>query len=443
MSDFGTEVGNTTLQVGGNITVKLLDALMSLIDRVFETWEKSRDPERQLLKEQLKGIKDESAERAFVEKVEGAVGYVKHKDLERAGVPLTATGLTMTNDEFHDFSARCKREGIVVSALVDGRELSMNHRKQYYVECKQVDLKKIAKLVDLMNDEKKIYFIDQKVEEITHKGLRNLTAQDRVDLAELQKHRTGIQRSYCRALNDEQARGIMEKAITGGSNAGVSFDAALNRYTGGWIDKDAECIVADAVNPMRHIKCHGYMDTYNDKPYIKTEYRVYNGGNQVFNTHDGRFDGRPEGYWDAQKDAMHTMGGIGDVVLKFHTVGEYESYLQNFIARNTLDVVLPKPGTVMRNFEVDATALKNRLHECGATINEGVVLDNEIGKTLTVTSSIASHDQYRIAELLLIGKHIEICKELGSLAADLSLAQAKVLTLPEGTSKHERAMKDY
>ena len=442
MSDFGSEVGGQAVQIGGTVALKALEAILALLSKIYDTWV-SRD-ERSLNKEKLKELKEESRRREFVEKIDGSVGYVRHKKLKEAGIPLTSASMTMTKEEFKNLAAHCKREGILITGLVDSRELALNNRKLYAVECKQEDLASLAKIVDLMNDEKRIDFIDNKISSLESKD--ELTAQDEVDISELKKQRAEIQRSYCHSLNDEQAIGVIEKAATGESKAGMTFNAALNRNTGGHLDKDAECIVADAIDPSRHIKCHGHMDTYKGKPYIKTEYEVYNGGNKVYSTHDGRFDGRQKGYWDGEKAAMQQKGGMGDVVFKFYNYPEYEKYVEQYTKQNESELkhLDPKIEKKLSDYENACAALEAELSSFGAKIDDdGVVVYADTGQLFTFKDDMSDIEKLHRSEAQVIRRQIENYKDLNALTAERDIARSDVLTATKGSDNYKAAKARY
>lgn len=165
MSDFGSEVGNSGLSLMG----KLIDALLKLIGKIYELVKERTSAEYKLKKAEYKEVKDKASQKKFAEKIEGKVGFVNHDDLVKAGVPLTVVGITMDDAGFKELAERCKREGIVISGVEDIRERELNGKKSMIVECKQSDLVRLAKLIDLMNDEKKIDLIQNEIQKTEDK----------------------------------------------------------------------------------------------------------------------------------------------------------------------------------------------------------------------------------------------------------------------------------
>lgn len=439
MSDFGTETGSAALNAGSNVVTKLLSAIMSFFKFLYQTWEKH--PDRKLTVEKLKTIEGENAKKAFLEKIEGKTGYIKFKDMEKAGINCTAVGITMTSEEMKDFSARCKREGIKFTATIDRDDLDKT-RKIYNVLCPVTQLEKMKRLVDRMNDDKLIAGIDKRIEEIESKG--ELSEQDKVDIEALMQQREDIKRAYCEKLNDEQAAGVCEKAVNGETKRGVTFDGALDRYTGGELDKSQFAIVCDAADPTKYVKCHGYNDTFHDKTYIKTDYEVYDGSKMVYQTNDGRFDGRAKDYWWKEKEHMKSIGGFGDTVFKFYTMEEYERWAQNARTQNAVELSgLEYKGVEGRDYNSFCDKLEAKLAENGAVYKDGIVLDKATGQALILTDAMDSMEKAQIAEAQIIGKEINNYKELYELEADLAVANSMVITTIEGTQEHTEALADF
>ena len=423
------QLGINVVQAGSGIVAKIIEALLALINKIYEIWKNA--PERKLNKLKVKEAKNEFERKNLIEKIEGKAGFVKHEDLIKAGVPLTVTDISLTKKEFKELVAHCKREGIIISALVDSRELTLNNRKNYIVECKQEDLHKIAKLIDLMNDEKRIEFIDNKMMDILSKGKENLSEQDKIDLEELRRQRKNIQEGHCYDFNDKQADGIIATAMRDDSKAKISFDEAINRITGKKIDKDAKYIIADAIDPTKHIVCHSYMDTYKNQPYIKTNYWVFNDKTQVYHTHDGRFDGRPLGYWDTQKNAMRTAGGIGDHVFKFYDAAEYERFVQNYLTQNAtkLGHLNNNEQWKSRDFSVIQASLEGQLSKNRSEAGN-------VNETNTVLA------ESRDAEANLINKQISVYKDLEKYENQVSITYAQMLAA-QGTPEFSKYIDEY
>lgn len=151
--------------------------------------------------------------------------------------------------------------------------------------CKQSDLERLSKLVDLMNDEQRINKVQEdisKVEaknaeleaELTELKSKEEPTQEEIDrmkeieseieennrvIEGLNNQIEDIRYGHSEELNQEQAQGVVEKAVNGETLRGVTFDEAVDRWTGGSIDKDTTCYVVDAKDPNRYIVCTAKM----------------------------------------------------------------------------------------------------------------------------------------------------------------------------------------
>lgn len=464
MSDFGSEVGNGGLSLMG----KLIDALLKLIGKIYELVKERTSAEYKLKKAEYKEVKDKASQKKFAEKIEGKVGFVNHDDLVKAGVPLTVVGITMDDAGFKELAERCKREGIVISGVEDIRERELNGKKSMIVECKQSDLVRLAKLIDLMNDEKKIDLIQNEIQKTEDKTqelkteLEELKSKesptqddiDRINTIEneikendlvvenLKGQIEGIRHEHSQELNQEQAMGVVEKAVNGETLRGVTFDEAVDRWTGGNLDKDTTCYVVDAKDPNRYIICNAQNDTFKNKDYIKTTYEVYNGSKQVYSTNDRRFEGRPKDYWTREKAAMRDAGGFSNMVIKFYSLKELEAYRENYKAQNSVELDGLNVGKEGRNYDEIIKSLEDKLKDCGAEYKDGVVSWQD-GQAITLTDNMGDVEKANAAEAVVIGKQIDNYKEIKQLESEVAIARTTVITTDEGTEEHAAAQDNF
>lgn len=464
MSDFGTEVGNSGLNLMG----KLGEALLRLLAKIFDVVRERTSADYKLKKAQLADKKAEIDHRKFVEKIEGKAGFVNHRQLEKAGVPLVSTGITLDDAGMRELAERCKREGIIITGVEDIRQRELTGNKFFVIECRQSDLPRLASLIDLMNDEKKISKIhdeignlefekiaaQDEIKQIKSKGEDNLTQADLDRIAELEaqieendlvigelyNQVEDIRYGHSQELNQEQAQGVVEKAVNGETQRGVTFDEALDRWTGGKIDKDTTCYVVDAKDPDRYIVCNAKNDTFHDQEYIKTDYEVYNGDKQVYATNDGRFEGRPKDYWQREKAAMRDEGGFSDLVIKFYSLEELEAYRESYKEQNMAELSALEVGEEGREYDSITKTLETQLDECGCAYKDGIVVDKETGNPLMLSGELSEAELARVAEASVIGKQIDNYKELSNLESELAIARANVLTTTEGTPERQAAL---
>ena len=450
MSDFGSELGNSGLNVMG----KLLDALMKLIAKIYDTWRERTSADYKLKKAELGEMQSKAAKRKFVEKIEGKTGFVAHKDLIRAGVPITQVGITLDDKGFKELAARCKREGIVISGVEDIRATKLSGNKNMIVECKQSDLKRLASLIDLMNDEKKIAKVQDELLKVDNQtkelqgeldNLKLIEEPSEEQLARMSEIETEIQEnngvvealkqeisnirtSYKEQLNQEQVDGIIEQAVTGKTYSGIDFNEAVDRWTGGEIDKDTTCYVVDAKDPEKYIVCHASNDTFRDENYIKTIYEVYHGDKQVYATNDGRFEGRGKLYWKNEKEAMQNANGMGNTVIKFYSLSEMQQFKTFFEQQKKAEIDILDAGKSGRDYDAIISSLTAKIEECGGKIQDGIIVDKETEKPLVLAEDMNDNARAAVAEATIAGKQIKNYKEIKGLEEQLAIARANIVT---------------
>jgi len=381
----------------------------------------------------------------MLKKLEGKSGYVKYKQLEKAGIKCTALGITMSKDDMERFSDYCKREKILFTATINVDDKDKK-TKVYNILCPESEKENILNIVKRMNDEKMVEAIDKKIEEIKSKGV--LTKYDKFAIDKLMKEREKILRNYCELLNEKQAAKIFKEVFKEDyekyKDKEVSFDRALDRYTGGILDRNQVTIICDAQDPSKYIKCFGYNDTFNGKTYVKTEYEVYNGDKVVYKTHDGRFEGRPAGYWENEKKAIKEFGGFSESVLKFYSVKEYEKWAQKVMEQNKDELDhLKYDGSADRNYDEICSKLEEDLNKNGALYKDGRAVDSKTEEPLKVNSDMTKEEKIIIAESLLIAEQINTYKALKDIETELAIANASVITSREGTQEHAEALAHY
>lgn len=436
MSDFGNEVGGSAV----NLSQKIIDGILKLIIKIFSSAAKALSAESRLKRMQLKEAKSSWKREKTLSEVPFMKGKYALKKMKQAGLPLTPVGIKMTGKEMKDFSERMEREGIPFSAVKNKNE---KNPRTYEVVVFSKDLDRVAELIEKLNDEKMIDIIDQKIEDIYEKGEENFTEQDIVDLENLKQQKEHLQRKYCDELNEEQAANITEKAVYGNSNRGMNFNEALNRNTGRYLDKDVHCIVADANDPSKYIRCHGYMDEYNGHSYIKTDYEVFRGSEKVYQTHDGRFDNRPTDYWYREKEKMKEAGEFGDTLFKFYDYTEYQKWAEEVKEQNDRELSTMDKNSAQKDYKEIITSLEKQLDENGAYYKDGAVFSKETDRTLTLNNEMSEEEKAIKGESAIIGKQISNYRDLVTLDAELTVAQVELTTTEDGTPEKAEAQVRY
>lgn len=436
MSDLGSDSGQSTL----TLSAKVVELLLALMDKVYQAWlnrgqGQLTKEQIAVAKEQLADLKDNAERKRILEDLNGKIGFVKYQDLKKSGIPLQTIPVDLTEIEMRKFAEISKRNGILYSGVTDNVEKA-DGTKCYQLLFKASDLERVKETVDQVQHEVLMEQLDSKISALEAKG--DLTDQEKVDLLCLRAQRAEMQRESCSDLNSRVTDDVIDQAVNGGERERLTLDEALNRFTGRGIDKDVVTIVADANDPDKYIKCHGYQDTYNDKPYIKTDYEVYRGEDMVLATHDGRFDGRPENYWDDQKAAIQNAGEFSDTFFKFYSEEEYKAWAQEVKAQNEQEL-----SSMMKDGEKDyssiITDLEQELDSKGGKMQNGVVVDKQTGEPITLTDGMSEVERANVAEMTVIGKQINNYTELQDLDAELAIANAAVEVAVEGSPEHAEA----
>ena len=439
MNDLGTDSGSTAL----NLSTKVIEALLKLFEKIYDTWQKF--PERALQKYKMQKAKDEISRQEAMKKIDGKTGYINHKALSKTGEPLTVCGINLTKEEIKQFNSVCKREGVLFST-VSNQQLKKDGEKAFLaIECRTSDLEKLRAAVDRFNDEKRIMAIDSRIESILSKGEENLTEQDFVDLRELTNQKEAAQRMYCESLNERMQESVIQNAFDESSLNPVSISEALNRNTGRSIDKDQYTIIADANDPSKVIKCHGYDDVDpQGETYIKTDYEVYHGDKCILKTDDGRFEGRTNDYWMKQKQSIESAAGFSGTYYKFYTEAEYERWAEHVKTQNRTELYEMEKPVETKDFIKCRESAYEKLEENGAEIRNGVVFDKESGKALQDMISdkslnMSPEQKALAAESVTVGKQIQNYDTIAELKNQLDLARAELIITREGTKENALA----
>lgn len=438
MPDLGGDMGNVGVNAVTQVSLKLMEALLKLLKALYKLWREKTNPEYKLKKEEMKLRKEEIKEAKLAKELEGSAGYIEHEKLVKAKVPLSATGIKCTKEDFRRLSEACARNGIIISAVEDVRSRELGGKRMFVVECRTSDLDKFADLCDAMNDARRIEALLKEKKSVLSKG-KNMTEEDKLYVQQLDEEIQAIRDGRCNELNQEQADAAIDRAVNGSTEHGVSLSEALDRWTGGTIDKDTTCYIVDAKDPDRYIVATATQDQYKGNDYIKTTYDVYNKDGKVFSTHDGRFDGRPKDYWQNQKAAIQQNGGLSDTVIKFYSREEMEAYREAYAEQKEEEIDVLQQGNPDRSYDGICQQLHIKLSENEAYYRNGKAYDRNTEKPIRLKNGMTTVEQARVAEILICAKQIENYQRMEALQIDISVEEANLLSATEGTPEYKKA----
>lgn len=442
MADLGTETGNATLSMGG----KIMEAMMRLFELVFKGTGSAigkgvdiHQKNKALEFEKEKVGRTWEKEDAY-NQVNGGIGEINLDVLKKSGVPLTAIGMDVSEEQMRAFGNYCRREGMVYSVIKEDNP-NVDGTYHYTIMMKKDDLETAKAISERMNRDRVVNEADRKIDELKAKG-ENMTEQDKVDVDYLQKQKEDVQKEATAEMNDKAADNIIENSVTGEDKEVMDIHTALNRYTGHAIDKDRLTVIADANDPDKYILCHGQKDEFNGKEYTKTEYEVFRNGESVLKTHDGRFEGRPDTYWDDTKESIMKAGEFSGTFLKFDTVEHYKEWADRTKEENQAELANMKKE---ENLDYDAVIqdLESQLDRNGAMLKDGNVMDKETGEPLIVKADMPREKQLIMAESLVIGSQIVNYQEMKELATDRAVAEVNLMSVPEGSEEHGKAKEEF
>lgn len=441
MSDLGSDAGSTSLSLMG----KILEAILQLIAKIYEAHQNA--PERKLTQLKVKEAKSESEKRDAIKKLDGMTGYVNHKLLQKSGEPLSTNLLTLTKEEMKQFSAICKREGVLFSAVTNSQLKKDGEKAIFAIECRQSDVEKLRAAVDRFNDEKRITMIDERMKSIMEKGEENLTPQDYADLRSLAVQKEEIQKAYGERLNAQTQESVIQNVFDDTKLKPMDISEALNRITGRSIDKDQYSIIADAHDPSKIIRCHGYeaQDPETGNPYIKTEYEVYHGDECVLKTHDGRFEGRPDNYWTQEKDKLEAAANFSGEYYKFHSEEEYKAWAEHVAEQNRGELSEMEKDPESKDFNKCRQDAYDTLEVNGAEIKDNVLYDKESGKPMDEyikDPNLTPEQKAKAAESMVVFKQLANYDNIEGIRNHADYVNSQLILAKPGSPEYEQAQKD-
>lgn len=316
MSDLGNDAGSTAL----SITAKVIEALLKLLDKAWNGIQSAFSAERRLARANLKNAKTENQRNAALKKINGKVGEINKKVMERTGLPLYPFRLELKLTDMQRFASLAERYGLLWYGVMDKYPMDAEGKRGFQLTIFEKDVPKLREVVDRVKAELVAEQRDKRITELEEKG-EGRSPEEEQELQMLYKERNGEAQKTCDNLNDKTANDVGQAVEAGKAPEENGFDESLNKFAGRHIDKDAYSVLVDASDPAKFIICHGQQAVDpKGQEYPKTDYKVFKNDVLVMETHDERFKGRTSEYWPEQKALMKEAGDFGDKLLKFPSV---------------------------------------------------------------------------------------------------------------------------
>lgn len=437
MSDLGSDSGRAALEMEAKILeaiMKLLGKMMSGVGKMIHS---QIDPDKKYKKTQLEQLQKKIKKEKLLDKIDGKKGFVNYKQLQKVGKPLTPVGVDVPKGEFNRIAEMAKRYNLIITGQKAKSEIE--GKTYYQLYCISGQEKRLKEVIDRCNKELQIENLNQQINQYKEKG--ELTEDEQTKLDELIQTKKNNQKEMCEKMNEAIAEEIANKAMYG-ERKKMDISEALNRITGRSLDEDIHSIVVDAKDPSKYIVCHGYQDTFEGKDYIKTDYRVFSGEKEVFATHDGRFENRPKGYWETQKNKIMRKGEFSGTFLKFYDRQEYERWAEEVKMQNQQEL-----GNMENEidtgkgieYETVIKELKGQIEERGAEYKDGFAYDSETGKPIIVKESMTVEEMINASEVKIISEQIANYEQLKALQTEQNLAKTEMLTFEENDPQYHMA----
>lgn len=377
-------------------------------------------------------------ERLSQEKIEKKLkkksGYIALKQLQKSKEKLRPLTIPLSEEQLKRFNYFAKKYGVIFSSVSNQTQTGV---KNHHIIIREKDLALIKDITDRMNEEIKLKDYDNRIEELEKK--ENRTPEEDAELKNLYKEKEEIIRNGTKEFNNENAEILFNEVCGEMQSKSMNFDKILNRFTDRDFSKDQAYYVCERTNPNSYIELVSTISEFNNEEYTRTDYKVFNDGEEKFpepferadgqvpiKFTDERFEGRPVGYWQKLKTEMKEKGGFSDDMIIFNTKEELERYQQLYIksvAEQSVSVereVHNEDG--YRDFIGIQEQLSGQLKARNAEINEfGKVVDGDSKEVLILQTARSLEEKLRISEAITIAKQIANYEKLNELQTRLAM----------------------
>lgn len=318
-------------------------------------------------------------------------------------------------------------------------------RESVVVLVKKSDLPRVQNLWERLKDEIRLDEINKKKREYEEKGEENLTDEERRDYEELKEEEQELIRDGFDEFNDRNNDIIVSSAEGNPRWEEMSFESAVARTTDRGYATEP-CYICDRTNPDNYIEVSSKEEIYVDdkgtmRPYVNTEYKVYNNGVQqnsdTFNhgkfTHHTNYGNentseKGKENWKALKEEMKEKGGFSDDVVLFANKERYQEYMRD--VKETKANSIPEEKTILnaedgikyKDYKSVIDDLKSQLKEKGYSFNENKEVVSDKGEVLSVKSNMTKEQKLEVAEMINIGKQIENYEMLNNSQTKMAMA---------------------
>ena len=424
MSEFGNETATAVFKTGE----KSIEALLQLLKFLMER--NNNKAAQQLKKEQLKGYKADRKQQNIDYKASTKVGYMRASQLLKSGEKLQPISTTLSDKELKQFEYYAKKYGVLYTSISD--KYNQNEKKERIILVRQKDLSKVKDITDRMNENIKLKSLDELINEINNKPIK--TEEDLEKLNQYNMEKDKIIREGTREFNSENAEIIFKDVCGELQNESMSFDRSLNRITDRDFSRDKPYFTCERTNPTSYIELNSTLDTFNSKEYTRTDYKIFNNGEEKTCDNklrtdgkftDERFSGRPKDFWQSLKNDMKAKGGFSDDMVILNSKEELEKYQQLY--KETINkrsshenvIQVETDSQSYRDYAGIVNQLKEQLREYNMELSdENKLVDCNTKEDITNKDKTCS-----VADGINIEKQINNYNKMNTLQTDIAMKQ--------------------
>lgn len=481
-NDLGTDTGSTAINLGLKVAENILQALLKLLDKIWQTWKEA--PNRKLQKAKISEYSDTQKKLKVLKSMNGIKGEIEWNKLKKLSdakdVKIVATGIRFNSEEdIKRFAELAKRSGIVWTGVNDA---SKNLGEQTtHIHCLSSDVATIKDICNLIADENRVKAIESKIEEIKDKD--TLTDVDKANIENLEKTKKAIIDKYTGQFNEQSFKDIIEDTLSEKNinktldnenshsenktleDESVSYQTiaqedtekestlarAFDMDTSRTFDRGRMYVIADASEPNRFIVCNSDKDTFHDKEYTKTKYEVHSPDGKVNTFDDGRFEGREKDHWYNLKKEMQEVGGFEykATLLKFDNYQDFQKWQARTIRENIAEKTKRDLTT---QYDTHIETNLSEIKKLGFEVRE----DGELYSTkydrkasdLIADKRLLSTDDPKIklemlniTEATVLKRQLDTLKELKGLEEKIGITNAELITADSEEARKEAEAK--
>ena len=395
MSDLGTDVGTNAAQMATNAAVQgarvgmeaskaILEMLKYILSGTADIIKYANDPTRKREKmeiELVKEVHDAKEARFELMTKEGNIDLEWFHKAQKADEALDRFTAELTEKQMERFSEISAELGVPFAGVKSKSEdtpnapvptAAPNTKYIYNMVFRSSDRNTLEDAMKIFNRENQCVALDEQITGYEKKGIENLHPEERSDYITCINERSSLAAAHRNDINNRTSSAIAASVLGGNPEVTETFESALNRETNKQINKNQTFVIADAQNPEKHIICAAAKAKFEEKEYIRTEYKGYDGDKEVFSTNDERFSNDPKvrvPAWHATRTKMQQDLNFGEKSLRFKDIDHYKAFMERRHEKSEQDITSPRHENNKTNYKDCITHLESELEKRGYTSN--------------------------------------------------------------------------